>query len=93
MTQHLMLNRSELTLPDGTPVESLRVGTLHNVLAALGIPDISSSMPKNELIAHYEAALIAKAEAMARAEHKKWDGPSDSILRRTAAALIEGRPS
>lgn len=78
---------ADLVLPDGTPVESLRVAPLYNVLVALGIPGIEAQMGKQELIGCYEAVLLAKAEARARAENQKWHGPSQAIMHRAARDL------
>jgi len=58
---------NSVRLPDGSQASDLRRDALFRKLTDLGIPGISSNMAKQELLAVYEAAVLAKAEAIARA--------------------------
>ena len=56
-----------IRLPDGSQASDMRRDALFRKLTEFGIPGISSNMAKQELLAVYEAAVLAKAEAVARA--------------------------
>jgi len=78
---------SAIPLPDGRDARGLRRTALYTELARIQVPGIAAHMGAAELLATYEAALISKAEAVMRAEHRKWEGAGDALLRRAAEAI------
>jgi hypothetical protein len=80
---------NKLPLPTGVDAGSLRLEPLRTELERIGVPGITPIMNKAELCAVYEAALVAKSEALSRLElgHDRRVAPDETALRRAATAM------
>lgn len=95
MRRHIAMDRAHLVLPDGRQAESLRLLPLRKELERLNIPGLVATDGKQELLNKYEAALLARLEAISRNTTVKLRAgntatePSPTAWRSAAEAMQE----